>query len=561
MRKFLSVALCTLAISLAFSQAGAPLPGYGTNGTTSKTVDQNNQTWGMGIQNDGKVIVTGNSTAIGGSGHRFTMVRYNTNGTVDNTFDGDGAVVTTFSNYEWIRAVSVNSVNGKIAAAGYTLNGGAGGMALAVYSADGSPDLSFSGDGKLVETSFSAYAAAWQSDGKLLVAGGGQIVRYNADGTLDASFSGDGIATTSGAIYSMLLMEDGKIMVGGTMSSQFFVARFNSEGTLDATFDGDGIAQTSMGSGTSIVNSLALQNDGKIVAAGEFRFTDWNDMTQYQVALARFNSNGSLDATFDGDGKLLISQAIYYSGSAKSIAVQKNDGKIVVTGQGMGVARFNSNGSFDATFDGDGRVAVGNIDGVGVKLWSNRIYVASSYPANFSLTAYQNDVTILPVRLSGFDAVKKNNDVQLTWQTSVEENTSHFEVQRSVDGSTYTKIGSVSAGNSHYSFSDISPAPSVNLYRLKIIDRDGKSYFSKTVWVKLNAFGQLEMYPNPAANLIHVQRSSNVSPIFIMDAGGKVVKTVALNNTDNNTTIDISSLSKGLYFINNGKESVQFVKQ
>jgi uncharacterized delta-60 repeat protein len=561
MRKLLSIALCTLATSIAFSQAGAPVPGYGTNGTTSKTVDQNNQTWGMGIQNDGKVIVTGNSTAISGSGHRFTMVRYNINGTVDNTFDGDGAVVTTFYNYEWIRAVAINSVNGKIAAAGYTLNGSTGNMALAVYNADGSPDLSFSGDGKHTDAGFQAFAAAWQSDGKLLVAGGGFIVRYNADGTLDASFSGDGKATASGAIYSMFLMDDGRIVVGGTMSNEFFVSRFNSDGTLDTTFDSDGIAQTSMGSGTSTINGLALQSDGKIVAAGEFRYTDWSDMTQYQVALARFNSNGALDATFDGDGKLLISQAIYPGGVAKSVTVQKNDGKILVTGLSMGVARFNSNGSFDATFDGDGRVAVGMIDGVGVKLWSDRIYVASSYPANFSLTAYQNDVIVLPVRLSGFDAVKKNSAVQLTWQTSAEENTSHFEVQRSIDGRTYTKIGSVTAGNSHYSFADNAPAPSVNVYRLKIVDNDGKSYFSKTVLVKISANEQLELYPNPADNLIYVHRSSNGSSILIMDAGGKVVKTVALNNTDAAITIDISSLSKGVYFINNGKESVQFVKQ
>src|SRR5688500_18813293 len=100
MRKLLSVALCTMATTIAFSQAGAPLTSFGTNGTTTKTVDQGNQTWSMGIQNDGKVIVGGASAAV--SGHRFTLVRYNANGTVDNTFDGDGAAVTLFYNYEWI---------------------------------------------------------------------------------------------------------------------------------------------------------------------------------------------------------------------------------------------------------------------------------------------------------------------------------------------------------------------------------------------------------------------------------------------------------------------------
>lgn len=126
-----------------------------------------------------------------------------------------------------------------------------------------------------------------------------------------------------------------------------------SNGSLDATFDVDGIVTTDIGGGSNIAQSVAVQTDGKLVVAGFSRNSLNNDF-----AVARYNPNGSLDTTFDGDGMVTLSIG---SGSelVRSIAVQ-TDGRIVVAGQifngtnnDIVVVRYNSDGTLDATFDGN----------------------------------------------------------------------------------------------------------------------------------------------------------------------------------------------------------------
>ena len=184
-------------------------------------------------------------------------------------------------------------------------------FALARYNSDGSLDTTFSGDGK-VTTDFGegddhGYSVVMQPDGKIIVAGfafnySGDFVlaRYNADGTLDTTFSDDGkVVTDFGGDdygFSVVIQPDGKIIVAGLRSFDFAVARYNSDGTLDKTFFGDGKVTTDFGGG-DFGYSVVMQADGKIVVAGASWASD--NISSADFALARFNSDGSLDMISD----------------------------------------------------------------------------------------------------------------------------------------------------------------------------------------------------------------------------------------------------------------------
>jgi uncharacterized delta-60 repeat protein len=184
---------------------------------------------------------------------------------------------------------------------------------------------------------------------------------FAAAGDLDTTFDGDGkLATdfTAGddLAAAIAIQVDGKIIVAGTTSQRFALARYDADGSLDATFGGDGRVTTRFVRGRQLVNGLAIQPDGTIVAVGLLRPTGEDS----RWALARYNSDGSLDTSFSGDGKLTIDLTMK-DDYAEDVALQ-DDGKIVVAGgaggagERFGLARFETNGDLDTTFGGDGTV-------------------------------------------------------------------------------------------------------------------------------------------------------------------------------------------------------------
>ncbi len=291
---------------------------------------------------------------------------------------GDGIVTTPFgSGDDRIYAVALQP-DGRAVAVGYSSNGSNKDFAIARYLADGTLDTSFSGDGKLTvnmagEDDF-AEAVAIQPDGKIVVVGeaynGSEsynvaLLRLNADGSFDNSFSGDGRQFSEfggdDRGFGVALQPDGKIVVGGMQgvpsgNNSFLVARYNTDGTNDATFDGDGVAITDMYGDYDQAIAVALQDDGRIVLGGICKVGGNDDF-----CLARYNSNGSLDTSFSGDGKVSTAvgsneDAIYY------LAIQ-SDGRILATGEtsngannDFALLRYLSNGSLDPTFGSSGKV-------------------------------------------------------------------------------------------------------------------------------------------------------------------------------------------------------------
>jgi uncharacterized delta-60 repeat protein len=185
------------------------------------------------------------------------------------------------------------------------------------------------------------------------------------DGDLDTTFNGSGIVTTgfgfgSDSARSTAIQPDNKIIAVGPVSNgtdnDFGLARYNTNGSLDATFGIGGKMSTAIGPNQDYASSVAIQSDGKIVVVG-----DSHDGTKFNFAVARYKPNGSLDTSF-GTGGIVTTSFGTITDSAQSVAVQ-TDGKIVVsgyshngtTGYVFATARYNTNGSLDVSFGSSGK--------------------------------------------------------------------------------------------------------------------------------------------------------------------------------------------------------------
>ena len=297
-------------------------------------------------------------------------------GTLDTTFSGDGKVVTNFTprgDFIWATALQAD---GKIVAAGGAgvASGGAGTFALARYDTDGTLDSTFGGDGRVVTQmtlkTDVIQAVAIQADQKIIAAGrvgggGGRygLARYNPDGTLDTSFGGDGKVMREPHhpldAPGVAIQPDGKIVVVG--ASGWVGEPSRRSATTPRAPSTPRSVQTARSSPTSTGDDwawdVALQNDGKIVVAG----VAWVSRSDRSVALVRYNANGSLDTSFGGDGKVMRNLTPGWD-DASGIEIQA-DGKLVTAGAagGLGgqllVLRIEADGTPDTTFSGDGKVA------------------------------------------------------------------------------------------------------------------------------------------------------------------------------------------------------------
>ncbi len=307
----------------------------------SFTSDPDRSLTDVALQPDGKIVAAGFENDYSGGyppNGDFMVARYDPDGGFDETFSGDGIATTDFGvDDDGAKALALQP-DGKIVVVGYSapVPGNDVDFALARYNPNGTPDTSFSGDGKLTANfADTAHDVALQSDGKIIVAGSASgdfaVARYDEDGDLDPAFSGDGRATVGftdsegpGA-HAIVIQPNGKIVAaGGTSgyftSGDFALARFDPDGSLDAEFGVDGVVTTSFGEAGYVVASDVVLEPGRLLAAGRARG---------DFALARYGLGGALDPGFSGDGRLTTD--LGYGEGASSIAVQP-DGRIVVGG-------------------------------------------------------------------------------------------------------------------------------------------------------------------------------------------------------------------------------------
>jgi uncharacterized delta-60 repeat protein len=435
-KKMVLVAILTFSLSNLQSPAWAADGDldttFSSDGKVTTAVGLGTDTaWSVVLQSDGKIVAAGES--YNGTNNDFAVVRYNTDGSLDTTFGTEGKVTTAIGSGTDTAYSVVLQSDGKIVAAGHARFGNDD-FAVVRYNTDGSLDETFGIEG-IVTTAIGsgsdiAYSVVLQSDGKIVAAGFSRIglnndfavVRYNTDGSLDETFGIEGIVTTfigSGTAdiaYSVVLQSDGKIVAAGESrigpNNDFAVVRYNTDGSLDETFGIEGIVTTAIGLSADVANSVVLQSDGKIVAAG-YSYNGTND----DFAVVRYNTDGSLDETFGIEG--IVTTAI---GSELDIAhsvVLQSDGKIVATGESynglnydFAIVRYNTNGLLDTTFSGDGIVttAIGLSDDAAysVVLQSDGKIVAAGY--SYSGTNDDFAVVSYTISVSSISSVSS-----LTW--------------------------------------------------------------------------------------------------------------------------------------------------
>ncbi len=376
------------------------------NGIVTTAVGtSNDEVFGLAIQGDGKIILAGQS--FNGADSDIAFVRYSTDGTLDNTFSGDGrAIVAAGVGNDIVRSVAVQA-DGKIVAAGTAFNGTNNDIAVVRLEANGLPDTSFDGDGIILTPvgtgSDVGYNVAVQPDGKIVASGyyvstgstDTVILRYNVAGTLDGTFDGDGISTLAFSpetdeALSMALQPDGKIVIAGCIRSggtpnDFLHARFNQNGSLDTSFGNNGSITVPFSSTIDIALGVAVQSDGKIVAAGF-----GSNGTNNDFSLTRLNSDGTPDTTFDGDGKLQTAVGTS-TDNGNAIAVQA-DGKIVVVGRTVNGATTD----FGVVRYGYGLNSQGNDAFIGLNA-TTAIRFDNAYSSGTSFVSILNSAALPPL--------------------------------------------------------------------------------------------------------------------------------------------------------------------
>jgi uncharacterized delta-60 repeat protein len=463
-----------------YAQAGSLDLSFGNNGkvATSLSVTGHSYASATAIQPDGKIVVAGYTYL--GNNIDFGLSRYNTDGSLDLTFDTDGKVTTDIGDsLDFCYAIAIQA-DGKLVAVGSTANYSK--VAVVRYNTNGSLDNTFDIDGMLtvgmLGSAIQGYAAAIQADGKIVIAaqrfaGANMdfcIIRLNTNGSYDVSFDTDGMVTTNingdDYAYAIGLQTDGKIVVAGSSNTDFSVVRYTTNGSLDSTFDADGKVITSVSIGTDMATSMTIQSDGRIILAGN------TNVAGNVHALVRYTTNGSLDTSFDTDGIVLTSNVC----SIYGVKIQ-NDGKIIAVGSyAVGssmdfvVVRYNTNGMLDSSFDTDGVVTTDF--GFGKDDFAYA-------------TAIQNDGKIVVVG-HGYN-VSYNN----------------FMVMR------------------------YNPGVATNLHTTSV-----QSY---------------TIYPNPTKGLLTIQLPVNEYKIILFNAFGQAVYTG--NSHTHQSLVDLQQLSNGVYMV------------
>ena len=328
-------------------------------------------------------------------------------GDLDLTFGGTGKVITDLSSrYDRAHGVAVQSDSKIVVVVGTSW--ASTGFAVLRYNADGSLDSGFGDNGKIT-TAIEASSVAIQADGKIVVAGNG-VARYHADGNLDTSFNGTGMVTSiGGGGRSVALQADQKIVVAGSArigsTDDFAVVRYNTNGSLDLSFNATGKKTIDFASSDDQAYGVAVQSDQKIVIAGYSSAGAPIDGSGF--ALLRLNGDGTLDTTFNGTGK--VNTVFGNQAEGRSVALQE-DGKIVVAGLSsngstwdFAVVRYNSNGSLDTSFNATGKVTtpIGRLAaGQSVAIQTDRKLLVAGYALNasqdFALVRYRPDGSLDP---------------------------------------------------------------------------------------------------------------------------------------------------------------------
>jgi uncharacterized delta-60 repeat protein len=396
--RFAHTLMLAAALLVAFAVPSAAAPGqldlsFGVGGTVvTEFPSSYSGARAVAVQADGRIVAAGFAHTNDSIISDFALTRYDTSGALDPTFGTGGRVRTDFGGrFDEALAVAIQS-DGRIVVAGSSSDATGSDMAVARYNDDGTLDISFDGDGlALVDfgSEASARAVALQPDGKVVLAGGVAhpvgagccvsdfaLARLTSAGAPDTSFDGDGQVVTDflpgadnghDAAQAVLVQADGRIVAAGSgvasvVSVDFAVARYLADGSLDPTFSNDGLATTDFVGYFDEIRDLAVDTSGRLVAGGQSCEFPGNSDEVCDFGLVRYSSSGTPDRRFGRQGRIRTDLGGDVGEGIRGVVMQ-TDGRIVAAGDtsgpggpDVGLARYRSDGRLDRSFGVNGVV-------------------------------------------------------------------------------------------------------------------------------------------------------------------------------------------------------------
>jgi uncharacterized delta-60 repeat protein len=509
--------LCLSAYSQNQNKAGTLDSSFGVNGKviTSSELGYLEITAATHLS-DGSIIVAGNDGSLDGLGGMLAM-KYSPDGLLDSSYGNNGLAVIYGTGIGW--AVAAQPDN-KVIIAGYSAEMfGPYYVNVARLNANGSIDSSFASIG-FIQSLASDFgrAIAIQTDGKILITGdhrsNATTLRYLPDGTPDKSFGNNGVVETEfgNSISSgntILIQPDNKIVIAGRTDKELLLGRYNTDGSLDETFGNKGKILYNISNGVDVIEDIALQLDGKIVAVGS-TFSLFGDTSN--TIVLRYMPDGSLDKNFGINGLTIYKMST--KTNLESVALQK-DGKIITAGKTEDIAglhvhflaeRYDTNGIIDSTFGNDGYqiTEMDESDAAHAALLqkNGKIVLAGS--------AF-NDSTLGPTEYRV--ALARYNNDETKKQIIINKIKHYIETHNNVEASTLNKVS---------------------------------------------------IYPNPAINNLHIEGlSSSKTKLTVVDIAGNIKLQIVVNASSYN--LNIASLQAGNYLLKiemNGEViTKQFVKE
>jgi len=462
-------------------------------------------------------------------------------GTLDTSFNSNGTGFSGGTHY-WVNTLALQA-DGKILAGGgnFISYNGQSRDKIARLNSDGSLDVTFDsmvfaqGENGIIN------AIVVQPDGKILIGGvktktqttEGFFMRLNSDGSIDSSFTNNAILYSE-SVNSIALQNDGKILVGGYFYQspnvfEGYLKRLNIDGTIDSSF--------TIGAGgpdfNTSISTIALQPDGKILIGGNFE--NYHNLRQNKWIL-RLNSNGTIDWSFNiGTG---------FNNTVSKIVVQ-SDGKILVGGRFTEyngqqttkcLTRLNSNGSLDTSFNNSNSVGqIGDYVGSIILQLDGKIIIGGSF-GTFNGQS-QNRIA----RLNSDGTLDSSLDIGSGFLRHPNPSGSFvYAVGLQADGKVLV------GGN----FTEYNKQPQSRITRLNNIN---------TLSIEKNQSEKIIIYPNPVNDFLYLDKE--VQKITLKDLSGKIINV----NTDV-SKIDMSNFSPGIYFIdieqkNASKETHKVIKK
>ncbi len=495
-------------------------------------------------------------------------------GTLDNSFGDSGIVTTTFDSASGEARAVVISPGSYIIVAGNEYVGLPSRQCFSIvkYRPDGVPDSTFGKIGK-VKSYFSkifayTYCAALQPDGKILVGGSMSsdmagygnyfvLIRYLKNGTPDSSFGHSGLDTTilkhniGGEFHAVFIQSDGKIVgVGKSADENYIAIRYLPDGKLDSSYGINGVANADFRNDYCVGG--ALQPDGKIIAGG---YTYDYRSGKQELMIVRFTSAGKTDSSFGRNGMVITDLGL--AGIKCNAMALQADGKIILEGtyfkggNNIVLTRFNNDGQPDKTFGTNGK----------------QLNVYKNFPWGNAM-ALQADGKIVVAGYVYFQPVNKiffglaryqqNGDVDSSFgfnggvQTIYAKGGEAYAVAIQQDG----KI--VAAGKIYRGVQSIEEYGTIRY-------NNGKSTLKQVIVkhyipddAQATTLSNISIYPNPAQNVLHVEGlslSQNLpadrqgTKLTVVDFNGNIAMSYELSPMNSSCNLNIASLHAGNYLL------------